>query len=270
VVIEARDAAFDTTLREIVTATPVANELQNRRMEDYRKKVLETFFRAGRLEKLPAQHKKRHIVLEQFAARFELEHRYSEQEVTELIMPLFADYCTVRRLLVDEGLIRREGTKYWREPKSGNSASGPELPAKKGMGPGKMQNKTKRAEIKRTFKQNSPEMGVYQICNLVNGRIYVAASRNLEGERNSRLFQLRMGKIVFSRELQQDLQQYGAENFTVSVLSVLEPPEAGTDVEKALAALELKWLEKLQPFGERGYNNAQAYQRNLERLKNLG
>lgn len=270
VVVEARDAAFDTTLREIVTATPVASELQDRRMEEYRKKVLETFFRAGRLVKLPAQHKKRLIVMEQFAARFELERRYSEQEVTELIMPLFADYCTVRRLLVDEGLIRRDGATYWRESTSGNSALGPELPAKKGKGSGSMQNKTKRAEIKRTFKQNAPEMGVYQIRNHVNGKIYVASSRNLEGERNSRLFQLRMGKIVFSRELQQDLKQYGADNFTFSVLAVLKPPEPAADVEKALAALELKWLEKLQPFGERGYNNAKAYQRNVERLKNRG
>jgi hypothetical protein len=111
---------------------------------------------------------------------------------------------------------------------------------------------------------------VYQIRNNVNGKIYIASSRNLDGERNSRLFQLRMGKIVFSRELQQDLKLYGAENFTFSVLAVLEPPEAATDVEKALAALELKWLEKLQPFEERGYNNAKAYQRSMERLKTRG
>ena len=71
VVVEANDALFDATLRQIVAAAPVARELQDRRIEEYRNKVLQAFFRHGRLEKLPAQPKKRLIVLEEFAARFE-------------------------------------------------------------------------------------------------------------------------------------------------------------------------------------------------------
>jgi hypothetical protein len=266
VIIEANDAIFDTTLRQIVAATPVPRELQDRRMAEYRRKVLETFFRHGKLEKLPAQHKKRLIVLEQFALWFEPGHRYDEKEVTGLILPLFDDYCTIRRLLVDEGLIRREGATYWREQPAGRSAP----PVKKEKGSGSMQSKTQRAEIKRAYKQSAPEMGVYQIRNQANGKIYVASSRNLEGERNSRLFQLRMGKIVFSRELQKDLAEYGAKSFAFSVLAVLEPSKPGADVERALAELELAWLEKLQPFGERGYNNARAYRRSRERLQGKG
>ena len=261
VVVEANGAIFDTTLREIVAATPVARELQDRRIEDYRRKVLETFFRHGRLEKLPAQHKKRLIVLEQFAARFEPERRYGEQEVTELIAPLFDDYCTIRRLLVDEGLIRRNEAMYWRER---TMEATPDGPPKTGKGQGSMP-KSERTEIKRAYKQNAPAMGVYQIRSKANGKLYVAASRNLEGERNSRLFQLRMGKIVFSRELQKDLERYGADNFEFSVLAVLEPQEPGVSIERALAGLELQWLEKLQPFGEHGYNNVAAYKRSAER-----
>ena len=95
VVIQANKAIFDTTLREIVTASPARKELQNERMHEYRSKVLSTFFRHGTLEKLPSQHKKRLIVLEQFAIRFERNHRYSEVEVSGLIRPLFDDYCTM-------------------------------------------------------------------------------------------------------------------------------------------------------------------------------
>lgn len=268
VVVQANESVFDTTLREIVTALPVGRELQDQRMEDYRRKVLEAFFRHGRLEKLPAQHKKRLIVLEQFAGRFEAERRYSEQEVTGLIMPLFDDYCTIRRLLVDDGLIRRDGATYWRELKTGVPIGQPNLPGPKEKGMAKMPKTNQRTEIKRIYKQQSPDMGVFQICNTVNGKIYISGSRNLEGERNSRLFQLKMGKIVFNRELQKDLDRYGADKFEFSVLAVLEQPEPGTDVEQALARLELQWLEKLQPFGEHGYNNAGAYRRNLERLQN--
>lgn len=116
------------------------------------------------------------------------------------------------------------------------------------------------------YKQNRPDMGVYQIRNTANGKIYVGISQNLEGTRNSRLFQLRMGKVVFSRELQKDLNEFGAESFEFSVLSVLDTPEPGDTIEQSLAALAVQWLEKLQPFGERGYNNVKAYQRDMKRL----
>jgi hypothetical protein len=267
VIVQANEAIFATTLREIVAAPPSGKELQDERIAEYRRKVLESFFRNGRLEKLPAQHKKRLIVLERFVDRFEPQQRYSEQEVTGLIMPLFDDYCTIRRLLVDEGLIRREGCTYWRD-KSADAGS-PAVSqqrltlAEKGK---RMPKNATRADIRRTYKQNSPEMGIYQLRNTVNNKIFVESSKNLPGTRNSRLFQLRMGKVVFNRELQQDLTDYGAESFEFAVLAVLDKPEPGESLEQSLAALELHWLEKLQPFGERGYNSVKAYQRDRDRL----
>jgi len=269
VVFRANDEIFNTTLREIVSVHPVGKELQDGRMEQYKQKVLESFFRHGRLEKLPAQHKKRLIVLEQFALRFESGRRYSEQEVTGLILPFFADYCTIRRLLVDEGLIHRDSTGYWREVQPGAAAV--ELPWLSTTADGAENSRKEhdRAEVKRLYKQNRPDMGVYQIRNMVNGRIYVGSSSNLEGTRNSRLFQLRMGKAVFSRELQKDLNEYGAKSFEFSILGILDRPEEGDNIEHALAALELHWLEKLKPFGEQGYNSEKAYQRDMIRLQNL-
>jgi DNA-binding transcriptional regulator YhcF (GntR family) len=267
VVIQANDTILDTTLRQLVAAPTTGRELQDGRMDEYRRKVLETFFRNNILVKLPSQHKKRLIVLEQFAVRFEPERRYAEQEVTELIMPLFDDYCTIRRLLVDEGLIRREGTVYWREIKDGELPARQGLPQQPTKGSGPMPKENKRADIRRMYKQNAPDMGVYQIKNKVNGRLYINSSTNLEGTRNSRMFQLKMGKIVFNRELQKDLKEFGADSFEYSVLDVLDRPEPDDNVERLLMALELHWLKKLQPFGERGYNNAKAFQRNLAKLQ---
>lgn len=267
VIFQANHEVFDTTLRELVSVPPVGKDLQDGRMEEYRRKVLESFFRHGRLEKLPAQHKKRLIVLEQFAVRFESERRYSEQEATALIAPLFDDYCTIRRLLVDDGLICREGSVYWREKNVGEQVGRQALPLQNERGSEKMHKESDRAAIKRVYKQNSPEIGIYQIRNTSNGKIYVGSSQNLEGTRNSRLFQLRMGKIVFSRELQKDLNQYGAGCFEFSVVDVLEKPEPGDNVERLLSALELHWLEKLQPFEERGYNSVKGFQRSMGQLK---
>ena len=269
VVVAANGAIFDTTLRQIVAAAPANKDAQEERIGAYRKNVLESFFRHGRLEKLPAQHKKRLIVLEQFAARFEPGRRYGEAEVTGVIAPLFDDYCTIRRSLVDEGLIRREGASYWREGDGSRPATAvPAAPQAKKEN--SMLKSDQRREIKRTVKQIAPTMGIYQIRCQANGRIYVCASRNLDGERNSRPFQLRMGKAVFSRELQRDLEQYGAKVFEFSVLAVLKPPEPGEDIARALAALECEWLEKLQPFGEHGYNSELGYKRSLERLRERG
>jgi len=270
VVFQTNDAIFDTTLRDIVTVHAVGRELQAGRMEEYRRKVLGAFFRHGRLEKLPAQHKKRLIVLEQFALRFEPGRRYSEQEVTGLIMPLFDDYCTIRRLLADEGLIRRDGDRYWREEQPGDAAALPQRPAAEQDGAGNTCTGAVRSMIKRMYKQRNPEMGIYQIRNTVNGRIYVGSAVNLEGTRTSRMFQLRMGKVVFSRELQKDLDQFGAGSFEFSVLEVLDAAQAGEAGERSLAALHLSWQEKLQPFGERGYNSGKAYKRDLERQRNRG
>ncbi len=267
VVFRANDEVFNTTLREIVAAHPVGKELQDDRMEDYRRKVLETFFRHGRLEKLPAQHKKRLIVLEQFARRFVPGQRYGEQEVTGIIVPLFDDYCTIRRLLVDESLIRRDGTWYWREAQPGASAAKPALPAPERPAAGRGE-RSARAEIKRQYKQNRPDMGVYQLRNTANGKVYVGSSRNLEGTRTSLLFQLRMGKVVFSRELQKDLDECGAGGFEFSVLGVLDKSKQGDNIEQSLAVLHLHWVEELQPFGERGYNSAKSYERDMNRQRN--
>lgn len=269
VVFRATDEMFATTLREIVSAHPVRKEQQEGRMEEYRRKVLATFFHNGRLEKLPAQHKKRLIVLEQFAIRFEPGRRYGEQEVTGLIMPLYDDYCTIRRLLVDEGFVSREGSEYWREGRPDESAgilrtSAPEADRTADEHKGSV-----RSMAKRMYKQTRPDMGVYQIRNTANGRIYLGSTTNLEGIRNSKMFQLRMGKVVFSRELQKDLDQFGAGSFEFSVLEALDRTEPVENSDHSLAALYLRWLEKLQPFGERGYNSEKAYQRDLHRLQAL-
>lgn len=262
VVIQANQAIFDKTLRDLVSASPGRKDLQDERMDEYRSKVLTTFFPHGTLEKLPAQHKKRLIVLDRFAQAFEPGRRYSELEVTGLIKPLFDDYCTIRRLLVDEGLIRREGTSYWRE--DSGSAEAVQPVAEKGRK--SVKKESGRAEIKRIYKQSTPDMGVYQIRNKVNGKIYVERSRNLEGTRKSREFELKMGTIVFNRELQKDLKELGAESFEFAVLDILGKPEPGENVEQRLLALKLKWQEKLHPFGDRGYNSEKGYQRELEQL----
>lgn len=68
---------------------------------------------SGRLGSLPAREGKRRLVLEWVAGRFEAGRRYSEKEVNGVLLGIHDDPASLRRFLVDEGLIEREAGTYW-------------------------------------------------------------------------------------------------------------------------------------------------------------
>ena len=68
----------------------------------------------GRLAELPARHGRRRLVLEYAATRFEPGVAYAEPVVNDRLRELHDDYATLRRYLVDEGLLRRERGVYTR------------------------------------------------------------------------------------------------------------------------------------------------------------
>lgn len=112
-----------------------------------------------------------------------------------------------------------------------------------------------KRELKRAYRETPRPMGVYQILNTVNGKRYVGSSLDLEGIRNRLWFGLGMGSDSFRRELQADWKTYGEEAFCFEVLEYLKPDGDPTrDYREELAIMEELWLEKLQPYGEKGYN----------------
>jgi len=80
----------------------------------YRMKVLKTFFRHGRLKQIPAQLKKRQIVLEKLVEEFEAGRRYTELEVNQVLLEFHEDVATLRRGLIEHKLMQREKGTYWR------------------------------------------------------------------------------------------------------------------------------------------------------------
>lgn len=78
------------------------------------REVLARFFVGERLTEIPASHSKRLVVLERLALEFEPGRRYPEAEVNELLGRFHPDHASLRRHLVDEGLLDREQGKYWR------------------------------------------------------------------------------------------------------------------------------------------------------------
>ncbi len=100
------------SLAELLEFSDVARDQQESRLDRYRQKVLAAFFHNSRLNKLPAQYKKRRIILAEFADCFESGQEYPETQVNEIIGLRAEDYCTIRRLLVDEGFMTREAGVY--------------------------------------------------------------------------------------------------------------------------------------------------------------
>ena len=71
------------------------------------------FFRHGRLTSLPSRSSYRLAALAVLAERFEPGRRYTEREVSSLLADDSPDPATLRRLLVDNGLVSRAGGEYW-------------------------------------------------------------------------------------------------------------------------------------------------------------
>lgn len=76
--------------------------------------VLRAFFRDGRLVEIPTKASKRRLVLERVAIEFEPGRRYDEREVNAIVGAFHTDHASLRRYLVDEGFLDREGGEYWR------------------------------------------------------------------------------------------------------------------------------------------------------------
>jgi len=113
-----------------------------------------------------------------------------------------------------------------------------------------MNRKDKIKEYKRSIQP----MGVYQIRNNVNGKILIGSSKDLKGILNRIKFQLK-NNLHVNKNMQNDFNEIGEANFSFEILDYLEPKE---DMErnytKDLQILEKMWLEKLQPFSNKGYN----------------
>ena len=109
-----RRSLFDTTILELIAQDSDEAQEQLQREAKYRQRVLDSFFQYGRLKAIPAQRKKERICLEEIVKQFEPGRPYDEEEVNEIILRYHDDYCTLRRDMISEKLMTREGRTYTR------------------------------------------------------------------------------------------------------------------------------------------------------------
>lgn len=123
-------------------------------------------------------------------------------------------------------------------------------------------DKNRKKEMAAAYVQTPRRMGVYQIRNTLNGKILVLGTMDLDGARN-RLAFMQQSKLNSIIEIREDWKAAGGDAFVFEELDQIKPREDFTGADEELAAyqgevhalLEL-WLEKLQPYGDTGYNKA--------------
>jgi group I intron endonuclease len=111
-----------------------------------------------------------------------------------------------------------------------------------------------RKELQREYMERPKPAGVFQIKNTANGKVLLGSSLNLEGPLNGHKFMLSIGSHR-NAALQKDWNEYGPDKFVFEILETVKVKEdPNFNLNDELTLLEQIWLEKLQPFGGRGYN----------------
>jgi DNA-binding HxlR family transcriptional regulator len=273
---------FDRTLKELLNLGKTDTSHFEKISKDSKSKVINTFFKDGNLTKFPVQHKKRLIIIEEFIKKFDPAKRYLESEIDDLINESYEDHCTIRRIMVDEKYLFREKQIYWinyekcknilpeliigkeikkmTEPKktieAKNTTEAKYITVPKGDNleyNNKLQSnqssgfdpKTSKTQIKRDYKNTLTPMGVYQIKNIVTGRVYLGSSLNVAARLNRFRFELKYG-TEWSDDLINDAKEYGENNLVFEVLEYLKPKDDPKyDYKYDLKELEEKWRAKL-------------------------
>ncbi len=110
-------SVLDEKARTMFSQVELSNVAAEVDADAYDKKVIRDYTRRdGSLKTLPAQRKKLEAVLRYVVKAFDVDKRYSEKQVNEILKRYHDDTATLRRELVGFGLMQREGDggEYWR------------------------------------------------------------------------------------------------------------------------------------------------------------
>jgi hypothetical protein len=102
-----------------------------------------------------------------------------------------------------------------------------------------------RREAVRAFKERKTSAGVFAVRCAPSGEVWVSASRNLDGQKASLWFQLKM-KGCYARSLQAAWNQHGEAAFAFEVLETVEDDQlTPAGLADELKRLDVAWREKL-------------------------
>jgi hypothetical protein len=115
-VYDLNEKAIEALARKELEGKRPAFDTKQEKQEDVRK-VLKNYLNAdGTLKQIPSPGAKLLIILNFIVDAFAFDTNYTEKEVNTILRRFHVDTAALRRYLVDNNLMAREGdgTKYWR------------------------------------------------------------------------------------------------------------------------------------------------------------
>ena len=109
--------ALEDKARTLFSEASLAASTTDVDVTAYDQKVIRDYSRRdGSLKTIPAQHKKLEAILRHVVRSFDVKKRYSEKRVNEILRRYHGDTASLRRELVENGFMKREGGcgEYWR------------------------------------------------------------------------------------------------------------------------------------------------------------
>ena len=102
--------------RKILSCDTIPAIITDVDMDAYDRKIINTFCdNEGRIHQFPAQRKKLEVLLRHVVKDFKPGKHYTEKQVNEKLSFYSDDTATLRRGLIDHGIMKREGGggEYW-------------------------------------------------------------------------------------------------------------------------------------------------------------
>ena len=108
------NGALQRLSKDLFAAERPATPADNAELAEHDRKTLQSCFKGDQLIEIPSGLRRLELVLHWLVEQFELERRYPERELNEIIKRYHPDFASLRRHMIDHGLMERENNIYWR------------------------------------------------------------------------------------------------------------------------------------------------------------
>ena len=108
------EAGLEGLAKMLATPDVVATLAADVEGATWERKTLRDYLDGERLKEIPAQRKKRQVILRWLADQFAWEREYTEAEINDILKRRHPDAAYLRRELVGERLMARDHGRYWR------------------------------------------------------------------------------------------------------------------------------------------------------------
>lgn len=105
----------EVSLKHLVLGAGIKLKEQDKVEEQYREKVLKSFFKYGKLTKIPSQKMKREWVLQRVAESVPSNKSFSPAELKELLTEIYSDPGILVTEMTAAGVLQLEAGKYSRK-----------------------------------------------------------------------------------------------------------------------------------------------------------